>query len=306
LVGFFASVISVAIFFGLYVYFAVPPVDKDRVDGYVSNMKAGAHRGLALDAPENTMAAFRLSKELKADSIEFDLEFTSDGMAVILHDDTLDRTTDGTGRIDQTTWEQVQKLNAAAKFTGGVREFKKEKIPTLEETLQLGMELGMKMFIDVKTTHELVVPTITKMFRKYPELYNTTSVCSFYPTVVYQVKRADPNIITGHTWHIAFITHTNTERKQRRHVGLFKQIGAEILQRVYLWSLHNWLWKWTGINLVLAHHEEVTREYVEMWRERNVQVVGWTVNDLEEKRLYLKTLKCPFLSDRLSDMQEDL
>lgn len=156
LLGFFTSLISAAIYFGLYAYYAVPPVDQDRFNGYISTLKAGAHRGLALDAPENTMAAFRLTKELKADALEFDLEFTSDGMAVILHDDTLERTTDGTGRIDQTTWEQAQKLNAAAKFIGGVRKFENEKIPTLEETLQFGLQNGLKMFIDVKTAHKLV------------------------------------------------------------------------------------------------------------------------------------------------------
>lgn len=48
------------------------------------------------------------------------------------------------------------------------------------------------------------------------------------------------------------------------------------------------------------------RDYIEMWKNRNIQVVGWTVNDLEEKRHYLNTLKCPFLTDRLSDLQGDL
>lgn len=156
LAGIIASFVAVLAFFGLYAYFALPPVDQDRFNGYISTLKAGGHRGLALDAPENTMAAFRLTKEMKADSLEFDLEFTSDGIAVVLHDDTVDRTTDGTGRIDQLTWTEVQKLNAAAKFKGGVRKFEMEKVPTLEETLQLGLQLGLKMFIDVKTSHKLV------------------------------------------------------------------------------------------------------------------------------------------------------
>lgn len=124
-----------------------------------------------------------------------------------------------------------------------------------------------------------VVPTITNLFRKYPQLYNTTSVCSFYPQVVYQVrflslssilcscvhsiflqvKRADHGIITGHTWHSVFITYFDHTRTKRRHVGWFKQTAADIIERLYLWSLHTWLWKWTGVNLVLAHHTQVNK-----------------------------------------------
>ena len=72
-----------------------------------------AHRGESVDAPENTLVAFRLAKKNKAAGVEFDLSYTSDGHAVLLHDDDVDRTTDGTGPIDQLTLAEVRQLNAA-------------------------------------------------------------------------------------------------------------------------------------------------------------------------------------------------
>lgn len=66
------------------------------------------HRGAALDMPENTLSAFRLCRSRGADGIEIDVEFTSDEVAIILHDDTVERTTDGTGEIGEISFEDAR------------------------------------------------------------------------------------------------------------------------------------------------------------------------------------------------------
>ncbi len=92
-----------------------------------------AHRGLLRHAPENTLANFRACLELRI-GFEFDVERTKDGRLVCIHDSTVDRTTDGTGRVSELTLAQIRKLDAGSwidpKFSG-------EKVPTVDEVLKL-------------------------------------------------------------------------------------------------------------------------------------------------------------------------
>ena len=69
-------------------------------------MKVYAHRGASAFAPENTMEAFKLAVEMKADGIETDVHMTKDGVLVLMHDERIDRTTDGTGWIKDYTYEE--------------------------------------------------------------------------------------------------------------------------------------------------------------------------------------------------------
>ncbi|SFK31486.1 glycerophosphoryl diester phosphodiesterase [Halobacillus dabanensis] len=91
-----------------------------------------AHRGAAGYAPENTIAGFDLAVDMKADYIEIDLQRSKDGELVLIHDTTVDRTTDGTGKVGDLTYEQLKSLDAGSwkgeKFAG-------EPIPTFEEIL---------------------------------------------------------------------------------------------------------------------------------------------------------------------------
>ncbi len=91
-----------------------------------------AHRGASAEAPENTLAAFRLAEEAGADGIEMDVHLTRDGHPVIIHDDTVDRTTDGRGRVQWLSLRQVRRLDAGSWFAP---EFAGEKVPILEEVL---------------------------------------------------------------------------------------------------------------------------------------------------------------------------
>lgn len=74
-----------------------------------------AHRGGSSEAPENTLAAFRMAKENGAYGVEFDVDFTKDGRAVVIHDSTVDRTTDGTGLVSEFSFEEIRKLDASCK-----------------------------------------------------------------------------------------------------------------------------------------------------------------------------------------------
>jgi len=74
-----------------------------------------AHRGGSSEAPENTLAAFRTAKENGATGVEFDVDFTKDGRAVVIHDSTVDRTTDGSGPVSKFILEEIRKLDASAK-----------------------------------------------------------------------------------------------------------------------------------------------------------------------------------------------
>ena len=96
--------------------------------------QACAHRGDQTCAPENTLAAFRLAVEKGAPMIEFDVQVTRDGRLVIMHDSTVDRTTDGTGAVSDLTFQEIRALDAGGWFRP---EFKGERVPTLEETLDV-------------------------------------------------------------------------------------------------------------------------------------------------------------------------
>lgn len=92
-----------------------------------------AHRGLLRHAPENTLANFRACLELRL-GFEFDVERTKDGHLVCIHDDTVDRTTDGSGNVSQLTLDEIRKLDAGSWFDA---KFAWEKVPTVEEVLKL-------------------------------------------------------------------------------------------------------------------------------------------------------------------------
>ncbi|GAB3961551.1 glycerophosphodiester phosphodiesterase family protein [Spirosoma harenae] len=103
---------------------------------FVVNAKMGvsAHRGNSTVAPENTLATYRAALQMNVDYIEIDVRTTKDGKLIILHDGTLNRTTNGSGPVTEQTLEELKKLSAAKGFG---ESFRTEQIPTLEEVCQL-------------------------------------------------------------------------------------------------------------------------------------------------------------------------
>jgi glycerophosphoryl diester phosphodiesterase len=105
------------------------------------------HRGAAALAPENTLAGFRLAKTMGCTWIEFDVRLTADGGLVICHDDRLERTTDGRGRVLAQTLAAIHELDAGKWFAA---EFAGEHMPTLEQTLALCRDSALGANIEIK------------------------------------------------------------------------------------------------------------------------------------------------------------
>ena len=111
-----------AIIYGAYHFIRFENFDPVRVHKFLQTNKPNekgfviGHRGTTLEGPENTLVAFRHAAESGADGVEFDVDFTKDGHAIIMHDATVDRTTDGTGHVCDYTLEEIRKLNAAGGF----------------------------------------------------------------------------------------------------------------------------------------------------------------------------------------------
>ncbi|WP_163100480.1 glycerophosphodiester phosphodiesterase family protein [Peribacillus alkalitolerans] len=108
-----------------------------------------AHRGVPSMAPENTIVGYKLAYDLGADMIETDLKITKDSHLVIMHDDTVNRTTDGTGRVRDLTLDQIRALDAGIKFGP---EFKGEKVPTFKEFLQEFKGKDIVLLVELKDT----------------------------------------------------------------------------------------------------------------------------------------------------------
>ena len=122
-----------------------------------------AHRGgIVPGYPENTPSAYRQAIKHGAEVIEIDLRGTKDGEVVILHDDTLDRTTNGKGRVTELTLVELKKLDAGAG----------ERIPTYEEVLQLVTGTGVKLLLDIKESPVLDKRKVVRLTEKYNATLN--------------------------------------------------------------------------------------------------------------------------------------
>jgi glycerophosphoryl diester phosphodiesterase len=106
-----------------------------------------AHRGASAYAPENTLASFNLAIEQQADAIELDVKLSADGVPVIIHDASVDRTTDGHGKVAKLTLAELRQLDAGSFFS---ETFRGEKIPTLEEVFEA---VGKRIPINVELTN---------------------------------------------------------------------------------------------------------------------------------------------------------
>ena len=106
-----------------------------------------AHRGHSIAVPENTMAAYRRAVELGAQMIEADVNVTRDGHLVMIHDWTLDRTTNGSGHVHDATLDEVQRLDAGARFDGGHDRL---RIPTTDDLVRFAGEAGILLCLEIK------------------------------------------------------------------------------------------------------------------------------------------------------------
>ena len=160
-----------------------------------------AHRGASTKAPENTMEAYRLGVEAGADAIELDVHLTADGQLAVIHDETLERTTDRTGRVADMTMDQIREADAGANFTrqgDSGWPFRGEglRVPTLPEVLDwLPDGVGLVIEIKARTAADAVVEAV----RSHPvRTDGRLSVISFDEAAIERVRELDPEIRTGY------------------------------------------------------------------------------------------------------------
>lgn len=108
-----------------------------------------AHRGGGALAPENTLAGFRLAARLGYRAVEFDVMLTADGVPILIHDETLDRTTDRQGRVADRDWEAIAAADAGIRFH---RAWAGERVPRLDEALELCAALDLAVNVEIKPT----------------------------------------------------------------------------------------------------------------------------------------------------------
>ncbi len=154
-----------------------------------------AHRGACRRAPENTLAAFRLAAELGADAIELDAKLTADGHVVVMHDQTLDRTTAGHGRVADHTLADIRALEAGAHFSP---DFAGEPVPTLEEVLRaVGGRLLVNIELGNYATPRDRLPEAAVEVVCACGMQRRVLLSSFNPLALRRARAADPTIPVG-------------------------------------------------------------------------------------------------------------
>ncbi len=217
-----------------------------------------AHRGASAYAPENTMAAFRKAVEMSADGIEFDVKCTRDGEMVIIHDQTLERTTNGLGKVIEKNLDDLRALDAGSSFS---EEFKGEKIPLLSEVLE---EFSNKLLINIELTNyasirdglaEKAAGLVKKMGNEESVIFS-----SFHPYNLIVCRRILPKVPGA-------------------LLALPGKIG---------WIFRSNLMKWISPEIIHPFYKDIDRQYIEKQHRANRKVNVWTVNTEEEIKKMLQ------------------
>ena len=158
-----------------------------------------AHRGLCRQAPENTMAAFRMAYESGCRWLELDVDILADGTPAVLHDSTLDRTTDRSGSMYKVTAADLAGIDAGAWFGP---EYAGERIPTLAEVVRFLNETGMNCNVELKANEAGAETSLTLVGNTLRELENLDSereiiLSSFSPLLLAEAHRRAPEYTIG-------------------------------------------------------------------------------------------------------------
>lgn len=211
-----------------------------------------AHRGGGALAPENTLAALRLGQSLGFRAAEFDVKLTRDGVAILLHDATLDRTTSGSGPAGARTWEELAGLDAGGWLSDA---FRGEPIARFDEAARLLRERGTLANIEIKPVPGTDRETGRELALRAGELWDGAAVppllSSFSFAALLAAKEAAPALPRG------FIVGAPTDADFERMASL---------EAV---SLH-------------CARQHATRELVDRAHAAGLRVLVWTVNDPPE------------------------
>jgi glycerophosphoryl diester phosphodiesterase len=157
------------------------------------------HRGAKMTSPENTLAGIRQAKKEGADWVEFDVKLTADGHAVLIHDETVERTTDGKGFVRQMTLAELRRLDAGVRFGPAWRG---ERIPTLVEALALMAELDMGFNLEVKPCPgreaETARVALAEVAAHWPKDRPVPVISSFKPASLEAAREMAPHLPRGY------------------------------------------------------------------------------------------------------------
>jgi glycerophosphoryl diester phosphodiesterase len=222
-----------------------------------------AHRGASGYAPENTLAAFRRAVAMGASFIETDLQLSRDARFVAIHDETVDRTTNGKGRVHDLTLAELRRLDAGSWFGS---EFAGERIPTLEEILDLCKKQDVVFYLELKPTgswggeHALI-----GALRDSGEIPRTV-VISFNSLVLQKLRRIEPTLMTGLLYD--------------------GQLENPVQQAIDV-----------GARQLAVRGDLVTPGLLAESRKKDLQVVCWTVNHPAHMRMLVEAGVDGIMSD---------
>jgi glycerophosphoryl diester phosphodiesterase len=230
-------------------------------------------------APENTLAAFENAVQLGVDMLEIDVHATRDGQVVVLHDTTLDRTTDGTGIVAELSSAEVRQADAGSWFAA---DYTGERVPLLEEVLDLARHRAL-VLIEIKA--DFITERILQIIATVAATEHVV-LQSFNPATVERVKLLAPGLPTALL--IGQLPTTPSRVHARRLVQQVLQVGA---------------------NALASWHATLTPPFLEEMRKRGVAVWAWTVDeDIVMRDLAMMGVQgiitsCP---DRLNLVLDDL
>ena len=227
-----------------------------------------AHRGGRGLAPEGTMAAFDQAVSLGVDVLEFDTHLTKDGHLVVIHDPTVDRTTNGTGKVNEMTLKEIQNLDAGYQFTNekGEHVFRNQEIyiPTVEEVFQ--KYPNMRHLIELKDTnapdrYEEMIQELWRLIQKY-QMEDNVMVGSFLHEINERFEEVSQGVIpigAGEEEVRDFAT---------KHVARLNGLAASNVDSLQLPT--------EGDDFDLT-----TKNIIQSAKNRNISVYYWTINDQE-------------------------
>lgn len=209
-----------------------------------------AHRGASGIAPENTLAAFKKAIEIGVDAVELDLQGTADGQVVVIHDASLDRTTDQSGQIKEITLESIKQADAGTWFDP---QFAGESVPTLTEALVSIADnaIALLEIKDVSIT-ESVVRIVQKM-----DMVEQSVIISFNSSAIQTVRSLEPRLPTG---------YIIGNKENIQPIQLCQQLGL------------------LGSNLLNVDHSLITEDFIYEIRRRGITLWCWTVDDIDRMR----------------------
>lgn len=240
---FIASIVAFGLILnGCYVYLSVNNYVSFRI-AYPTNASVTAHRGDAGNAPENTMPAFEKAVEAGADIIELDVRQTSDGVYIIMHDESLFRTANVKRKVGEVDYAYIQKLDVGSYFD---RAYDGTPIPTLEEVLQFAIENDVFLNIELKpaSTDQNYIEGIVDLLHEYDYVEHCVLGSQSLKTLR-RAKELDPDIQTLYIMTMAFGNFGDMDGIDGfsiKHTYISNNMVSDIHangKKVYAWTVNN-------------------------------------------------------------------